>query len=74
MAKLPHPMTAEEAAKLGARRCYLNGYPGIPALAYPARTRGYVNVQLLKDPGFGSMYVRGCAPSNCQFLDETGGG
>lgn len=61
-----HPMTSQKAAELGARRCY---YSGVPAIAYPGRS-GYVNVHLLKDPGYGSLYQPGTAPGNCRFLDD----
>lgn len=63
---MKHPMTREAAAEHGGRRCF---YGNFPAIAYPGRS-GYVNVQLLKDPGTGSMYQPNTASGNCRFLDE----
>jgi len=62
--EMTHPMTEPPAAD--ERRCF---YSGVPALARQGRN-GYVDVTLLKDRGYGSMFIHGTAPGNVTWVDS----
>jgi hypothetical protein len=54
-----------EAPSAKPRRCIYNN---VPALAREGRS-GYVDVDLLADPGYGSMFITGTAPGNVTWID-----
>lgn len=60
-----HPMA--KAPDNASRRCF---YGGVPAVARQGRN-GYVNVDLLRDPGYGSMCITGTAPGNVVWIDPS---
>ncbi len=63
MTNAEHPMT--EAPDANSRRCFYGGIPGVARLG----RNGYVNVNLLEDPGYGSTFITGTAPGNVTWVD-----